>query len=218
MIEWDSVPRLRSKNCLSESPLGRRAVARFPFNLLANMRFFRRLVFALAVAGVVGAASQTTADAQVTNPSWPTISTLRSGDTVRVWASAPPLSGRTALVAGLGSDTLSLGDLPGRRSLGAAVAVPFRNLARIEVHRGYRRSAGWTVAGVLLGLGAGALVGSFAGVTLECGGSCSDQGDLAGLAGFVIGGGLGAIAGGIAGGIIGGQRRSRWQPVALPSS
>lgn len=176
-----------------------------------------RLAITVAVGAVVGGVgSAAVAGAQVTNPSWPPISTLRTGDTVRVWASAPPLSGRTGLVARLESDTLALDDLPGRRSLGSGLAVPFRNLSRIEVHRGQRRSAGWTVGGVLLGLAAGTIVGAYAGVALECGGSCSDQGDLAGLAGFVIGGGLGGIAGGIVGGFIGAQRRSRWQPIALP--
>ena len=139
-------------------------------------------------------------------------------DTVRVWASAPPLSGRAGVVAGVGSDTLALSNLPGRRSFADGLAVPFRTLTRIEVQRGQRRSAGWTVTGILLGLAGGAVIGSFGGVLLECGGSCSDeQGDLNGLLGFVIGGGLGAIAGGVTGGIIGAQRRPRWQPISLPA-
>jgi hypothetical protein len=162
---------------------------------------------------VVG--NPTIASAQVTRVDWPPVSSLNAGDTVRVWASAPPLSGRTALVARVGGDTLALSDLPGRRSLGA-VAVPFRSLARIEVQRGQRRSAGWTAAGIVLGLAGGALIGSVTGVMLECGGSCSGQGDLEGILGFVVGGGLGALAGGVVGGIIGGQRRPGWQPLSLP--
>jgi hypothetical protein len=173
--------------------------------------------FAAAVMTVAGAVAPAGAHAQVTNPAWRPISSLRPGDVVRVWATMPPLSGARAAIDRLAPDTLALTDLPGRRSLGTGVTVPFPALRRIEVLRGYRRSTGWTLAGVALGLTAGALIGSFGGVALECGGSCSDQGDLAGLAGFVIGGGLGAIAGGIAGGIIGGQRRAHWEPVALPA-
>ena len=178
-------------------------------------RFSRRLAtIVLVTFGVTGA---TVAGAQVTHASWPPISTLRAGDTVRVWASRPPLSGRTALVTGLGSDTIALSDLPGRRALPGGAAVPFGSLARIEVRRGYRRSAGWAVAGVLLGAAAGTIVGAYTGVLLECGGSCSDDPEFAGIAGVVIGGGLGGIAGAITGGIIGAQRRPRWDPIALPS-
>ena len=182
-------------------------------------RFSHCIALALAAVALAGAVDPAAvAGAQVTRADWPSVSSLRPGDTVRVWASAPPLSGRAGVVAGVGSDTLALSNLPGRRSFADGLAVPFRTLTRIEVQRGQRRSAGWTVAGVVLGLAGGAIIGSYSGVLLECGGSCSDeQGDLNGLLGFVIGGGLGAIAGGVTGGIIGAQRRPRWEPVALPA-
>lgn len=182
-------------------------------------RFSRRIALGLIAVAFGGAVDPAAvASAQVTRPDWPSVASLRRGDTVRVWASAPPLSGRAGVVAGVGSDTLALSNLPGRRSFADGLAVPFRTLTRIEVQRGQRRSAGWTVTGILLGLAGGAVIGSFGGVLLECGGSCSDeQGDLNGLLGFVIGGGLGAIAGGVTGGIIGAQRRPRWQPISLPA-
>jgi hypothetical protein len=178
-------------------------------------RLFSHLAVILPVAALAVVGSlPTSVGAQATADRWP--SSLRVGDTVRVWATRPPLSRAVGLMTRRDGDTLILGALPGRRASFRDLAVPFEAITRVEVHRGSRRSVGWTVAGVFLGLAGGALVGSVAGVTLECGGSCSDQGDLAGIAGFVIGGGLGALAGGIAGGIIGGQRRASWQPIALP--
>jgi hypothetical protein len=170
-----------------------------------------------AIALTAGARPPAIAAAQVVRDAQSPLLSLRPGDTVRVWSSVPPLAGMVGLIARLEPDTLALRDLPGRRTLrvGAAIALPA--LRRLEVRRGQRRSVGWTLTGVVLGMAGGALVGSLAGVALECGGSCSDQGDLAGLAGLVVGGGVGGLAGGIVGGVIGGQRRPRWQPVALPA-
>ncbi len=170
---------------------------------------------ALAAAGWLPAI----AGAQVTHETWPPISSLRSGDTVRVWASRPPLAGTAALITRLEGDTLALANVPGRRVFreGVTVPVPLQALTRLEVQRGHRRSVGWGVAGAAIGLAAGTLMGGYAGVALECGSSCSDQGDLGGLVGLVLGGGVGGLAGAITGGIVGARRRPRWQPVALPT-
>jgi hypothetical protein len=166
-------------------------------------------VLALLATAVPGAIAR----AQAAPESW---QTLRGGDTVRVWATRPPLSRTVAQLSRLASDTLALADVPGRRSLRTELAVPLESVTRLEVQRGRTRSVGWTVGGVLIGLAAGTIVGAYGGVALECGGSCSDQGDLAGILGFVVGGAVGGLAGGIIGGVIGAQRRTRWYPVALP--
>jgi hypothetical protein len=181
-------------------------------------RFTGTLVTALtAIALTAGTRPPAIAAAQVVRDAQSPLLPLRPGDTVLVWSSVPPLAGVVGLIARLEPDTLALRDLPGRRTLpvGAAIALPA--LRRLEVRRGQRRSVGWTLTGVVLGMAGGVLVGSLGGVVLECGGSCSGQGELAGLAGFVVGGAVGGLAGGIVGGVIGGQRRPRWQPVPLPA-
>ncbi len=177
-------------------------------------RFSRRLALSFAIVALAGVApAATIATAQVSSDSW---QSLRSGDTVRVWAWRPPLAGTVGVVSRPVIDTLGLANVPGRRSFRGEVTVPVETLTRLEVQRGYKRSVGWTVGGVFIGMAAGALVGAYSGVALECGGSCSGQGDLAGLAGFLVGGTVGALTGGILGGVIGAQRRAQWHPVALP--
>lgn len=148
---------------------------------------------------------------------WTPLSSLGPGDTVRVWATQPRLVGAVGLVDRLASDTLALADLPGRYALLGRGALPIPAITRLDVRRGYRRSGGRAAVGVVLGLAGGAVVGAAAGVLLECGASCSDENnEFAGLAGFVLGGGLGALAGAVTGGVLGARRRPHWQPVGLP--
>jgi hypothetical protein len=173
-----------------------------------------RLVIALGAISIAAAATPSKLAAQ----RWADLSALRSGDTLRVWATQPRLNGTVGLLDRLERDTLGLRSFAGSRPLPAGLAVAIPALTRLDVRRGLRRSVGWSVAGVVLGAAIGTVVGAYSGVLIECGGSCSDEpGDLAGLAGFVLGGGVGGIAGGIAGGIIGARRRPYWQPVGLPS-
>lgn len=148
---------------------------------------------------------------------WPALSSLRSGDTLRVWATRPRLDGRVALLDRLERDTLGLRAFSSARSVPEDLAVAIPALTRLDVRRGLRRSVGRSVVGVVLGIALGTAVGAATGVLLECGTSCSDENnEFAGLAGFVLGGGVGGIAGGIAGGVIGARRRPHWQPVGLP--
>jgi len=181
----------------------------------ASYRFASSLAL-IALVGNVGPA--TVGEAQVTSETGPTLSSLRVGDTIRVWAIRPPLSGAVALITRAERDTLALENVPGRRVFrsGVTVPVPFQTLTRLEVQRGYRRSVGWGVAGTVLGLAGGFVLGAVAGVAVECGSSCGDEGDIGGIAGVILGGGLGAFAGAITGGLVGARRRPRWQPVALP--
>jgi hypothetical protein len=179
-----------------------------------------RVVASLPVALTaiaLAAATPAAGPAQVTRGAWPSVDSLRPGDTVRVWSSVPRIVGAVALVSRLERDTLTLQDVPGRRILPRGVAVPVPALIRLDVQRGYRRSALLGLTGVVLGLAGGAVVGGFAGVALECGTSCADEGEWGGFAGAVLGGGLGALAGAITGGVIGARRRPRWEPVGLPA-
>ena len=147
---------------------------------------------------------------------WADLSSLRPGDTLRVWATGPRLNGTVRLLDRLERDTLALTDLAGRGPR-AGLAVPILAVTRLDVRRGQRRSVGWSAAGVVLGAALGTVVGAYTGVLIECRGSCSDEnGDLVGLAGLLLGGTVGAATGAIAGGIIGARRRANWQPVGLP--
>jgi hypothetical protein len=155
----------------------------------------------------------TSAAAQRTETS---LVSLQPADTVRFWAPAMRHAGTVAQMAELRRDTLVLRELPGRSRLPGGASIPLPALVRLEVQRGYYRSAGRSVVGILLGVAAGTLVGAVAGVGLECGTSCADEGsDLAGFAGLVVGGFVGGLAGGITGGVLGARRRPSWRPVAL---
>ena len=145
----------------------------------------------------------------------PTLATLQSGDTIKVWAVAPRLNGETGVFDGFTSDTLTLQALPFAPTAVPRARVPYASLRRIDVRRGPARSTGRTIAGVLIGAAGGMLLGAALGPIIECGSSCGDEGDLEGLGGFLIGGTLGIVGGGIAGGVIGARPRPRWESVDL---
>lgn len=152
------------------------------------------------IAGLLLAAGST-ARAQTARP----LVSLRVGDTVRVWTSSP--AEQVGVVAAPPSDSLTIRRLDGRPA-----AVSLASLSHVDVQRGTKRSPMVVVLGVVGGAAVGMLAGAFSGAALEESGGCN--GDLCGLAGFVIGGGVGGIAGGIVGGVLGARYRiRRWEQV-----
>ena len=143
------------------------------------------------------------------------ITTLQPGDTIKVWAVQPRLNGELGAFGALHADTLTLRTLPMAPDAMVRAQVPWAALRRIDVLHGKHRSTGRIVGGVVLGAAAGMLLGAVIGPVVECGGSCSDNGDWAGLGGFVLGSMVGIVGGGITGGVIGGRPRPRWEPVDL---
>jgi hypothetical protein len=143
-----------------------------------------------------------------------TLATLRGGDTVKVWAVGPRLNGELGAFGGFASDTLVL-QSSFEPSAVARARVPYASLRRVDVVRGKHRSVPRTVAGVVLGAAGGMLLGFIVGPAVECGGTCSDDGDWAGLGGALAGGAVGIVAGGITGGVIGARPRTNWESVSL---
>jgi hypothetical protein len=165
----------------------------------------RRILFAFSIA----LSATRAVHAQPT-----TLSSLRAGDTIRVWAVAPRLNGQPGTFDSAERDTLrfmNLGQLPA-----TPIAVGYPALHRIDVKRGTHRSAGRIVIGSVLGVALGTIAGGYIGVAAECGRTCGDSGDFEGLAGFLAGGALGAVAGGVTGGVLAARHRAaRWDAVDL---
>ena len=171
--------------------------------MIHRMGIYRFLLAALFLTTAVGRAF-----AQLTP-----LSSLTSGDTVRVWAVQPRLNGDVGIFDRLAADTLRFTQ-PSPSLLPTAVAYP--NLRRIDVRRGVHRSPGRILLGTIVGAGAGMIVGGYLGTWIECGSHCGDEGDLEGLAGLLLGGASGLLAGGVTGGIITARHRvPRWDPVDL---
>jgi hypothetical protein len=147
----------------------------------------------------------------------PTLSSLASGDTLRVWAVTPRLNGATGVLDRFRSDTLTLLGMERTAEQRPLLAqVPLMGLRRVDVRRGLHRSGGRIALSALVGATAGALVGAALGPIIECDGSCNDDPDLAGAAGFFFGIGGGIVIGGVAGATIGFFHRSpKWVAVRL---
>lgn len=146
----------------------------------------RRGILVAALAAALAAAVPTDATAQqATRP----LVALRVGDTLRVWARSPAEQVGT-LAAPVG-DTLSIVRPDGRRQSFAVAS-----LTHVDVQRGSSRSSGAGVAGALLGIGAGFLVGGIMGAWIDCSNGC--DGRRAG-GGFAIGALSGSVLGGIGG-------------------
>jgi hypothetical protein len=141
---------------------------------------------------------------------------IASGDTVRVWASSPKLSGAVGVVTDLRGDTLALRDLRGRRPLGLGTPVPLPLLARLDVQRGTRPSKVAVVTGSVFGMAAVGVLGALIGVKIDCASRC--EGEWEGVEGAVAGLAVGAITGGVGGGLLAGRwnRVPRWRRVGLP--
>jgi hypothetical protein len=126
------------------------------------------------------------------------------------------LNGVQSSFGGFRSDTLTLRTVPFGPEAMVRARVPYLSLRRIDVRRGRGRSTGRTIAGVVIGAAGGMLLGAALGPIIECGGAdCGGNNGLEGIAGFVVGAGLGTIAGGIVGGVYGARPRPRWESVEL---
>jgi hypothetical protein len=147
----------------------------------------------------------------------PTLSALATGDTLRVWAVTPRLNGTMGILDRFGRDTLTLlGMEPVAEQRPLVAQVPLMGLRRVDVRRGLHRSGSRIALSALVGAAAGALVGAVLGPVVECSGSCNDDPDLAGVAGFIVGTGGGILVGGLAGGTIGFFHKSpNWVAVRL---
>jgi hypothetical protein len=143
------------------------------------------------------------------------LSSLRVGDTVRVWGHGPPLNRTVAVVASIESDHLVLTDVPGHPIHIGTVDAPIEALRRLHVQRGIRLSAADMFVGSALGFAGGVMIGGLVGGFLLCGAASYKSGCDAPFAGFAAGGLLGGVVGAIAGAYIGSRPRSRWEPVSL---
>lgn len=155
--------------------------------------------FAVAAFGAPAslAAQRATPSAVVAQP----------GATVRVWTEGWQYTGTLTRVA---ADTAVI------RFATDSAMVPLQAVQRVDVQQGTRRSIGRILVGTGLGAAVGMIVGGYAGVALECGTSCDNDGEWAGLGGAVFGGLTGIVAGGITGGVIGGKKRyPRWVAAEL---
>jgi hypothetical protein len=86
----------------------------------------------------------------------------------------------------------------------------------VDVQRGKHRSPVRIAAGIIGGAFVGAYAFGLLGAKIECGATCSDGGDFEGLAGGLLGAGIGLIVGGTTGGIITARMRvPNWRPVDL---
>jgi len=166
------------------------------------MRFNRILsAVALTLPGIVGA--------QAPKPEWP----IATGSRVRI---VSPILGdqrQTGFVAASTADTLVF--RPAARDA-SPIAIATPNIARIEVASGtHSRKAKGALVGLLIGAGAGALIGAAAYKKPKpCG--CirlfeDSRGSDAAIAGF-----LGGLVGAITGAIIGSRQTDSWVPVAVP--
>ena len=146
----------------------------------------------------------------------PTLGSLHEGDTVKVWAVNPRLNGEQGAFAGFRSDTLTLRTIPFGPGALVRAHVPYTALRRIDVRRGKAQSRGRTIAGAVIGGAGGMVLGAMLGPIIECGGTdCGGTNGLEGIAGFVVGAGLGTVAGAIVGGVYGARPRPRWESVEL---
>ena len=144
----------------------------------------------------------------------PTLATLQTGDTIKVWAVGPRLSGETGGFAGFSADTLALSALPFTPAAVTRARVPYTALRRVDVRRSRERSTGRMFAGIVIGAAGGLVVGAALGTGFECAATgCDDE--FEGLGGFLLGSTVGFVGGGIAGGVIGGRIRPRWESVDL---
>lgn len=160
-------------------------------------RRYRLRLLLVTVGWLVAAGAS--AGAQTARP----LVSLRVGDTVRVWTSSP--AEQVGVVAATTPDTLAIRRLDGR-----PLSVSLASLSHLDVQRGSKRSPAIITLGIVGGAAVGMITGAFAGAAIEETGDCN--GDLCGLAGFVLGGGVGAITGGIVGGILGAKYRTRrWE-------
>jgi hypothetical protein len=131
-------------------------------------------------------------------------SLLRSGDTLRVWATRPALSRRRVLLDGIRGDTLRVIPSSGFIEMARFAAIPATSLSRIDRYvstRVPRRPVRRGVAGMLIGGGFGALSLGLIGAALPDP-SPRDDGGLVTLAGASIG----LLVGGITGAVIGVRR------------
>jgi hypothetical protein len=166
-------------------------------------RFLRSLRPALRLAAVLGCIAAAHADAQ--GATRPLVTSLRTGDTVRVWAQSPVE--QIGAVTRLDADSLGI-----LRRDGRPFAWRVDSLSHVDVQRGTRRSATRVVVGTLLGGAAGVVAGAYAGYGIECAFDC--EGEWAGFAGAALGALTGGIAGMVTGGILGGRWRvPRWEKV-----
>jgi hypothetical protein len=166
------------------------------------MRFNRILsAAALMVPGIVGA--------QAPSPEWP----IAPGSRVRLVSPVFGDQRQTGIVASSTTDTLVF-RAAARDATPIAIATP--NIARIEVATGtHSRKAKGALVGLLIGAGAGALIGA---ATYKKPKPCGclfafedTRGSDAAIAGF-----LGGIVGAITGAIIGSRQTDSWVPVAVP--
>ena len=172
-----------------------------------------RVFLAIAAHVLAAIASAEAAAAQPTLP----FSSVRPGDTVRVWTHGPPLLRTVALVSSVGSDRLMLTDVPGRTTRLGLVDVPFGALTRLQLQRGSRSSTSDAVVGLALGSVGGAVLGALV-AGIVCSGSSSYEGDCAGFGPAILGAAAGAVAGSLTGAYLGHRPRPRWRPVALRPS
>ena len=155
--------------------------------------------------GVVAALGPGTLRAQTAAPSGVV---ARAGEVVRVRTAEWEYTGTLERVT---RDTALV------RFSGDSALIPRSLVLGAHVQHGTRRSTTRIVLGTLAGASLGMVAGAYTGVLLECGSTCSDQGDFAGLSGGLSGAALGILAGGIGGGMWGASKRyPRWIPAILP--
>ena len=165
------------------------------------MRYYRILsTAALVLPGIVGA--------QAPGSEWP----IAAGSRVRI---VSPILGdrrQTGIIAASTSDTLIF--RPAARDA-SPIAIATPNIARIEVDSGtHSRKAKGALAGFLIGVGAGALIGAATYQKPKPCGFCfieDSRGFDAALGGF-----LGGAVGAITGAVIGSRQTESWVPVAVP--
>ena len=138
------------------------------------------------------------------------LSSLRTGDTIRVWAVDPPIDGRFGIFDARLRDTLRFTDLVQPPVVSLAVALP--SVRHIAVKRGIHRSPARIFIGTVLGAAAGAAAGAVLGRAMDCG-ACNNDDDFEGLGGLVFGGALGLVVGGTTGAIITRRPTPRWEAV-----
>lgn len=132
--------------------------------------------------------------------------TLGAGTRIRVTA-APPVTATTGVVVSHTADTLVLRT----DAHGNTIAVPVAQVTRLDVRGGPRtRKLLGASIGLLVGAGAGALVGQSSVDESSCTGSlvCGDS--FAASGGAVVGG----LAGLLVGTMAGSWSTERWNPVA----
>ena len=147
----------------------------------------------------------------------------RPGDTVRVWADRPPLTGAQGIVRRVTTDTVvfALRSAQTRELLETPVAVS--TLQRVDLidlrSAGAERKSAWIFGGALVGAGVGALIG-YKTADVSCDADCQATGgggfdspeSRRGISAFI--GGLGGLAiGALIGAVQGSQPVSGWRKV-----